>query len=88
MGKQSTLGKFWGKPGATQASVKTDGKTEGEDKDDKVATSNSDQAGPRGEIKVSAPSRKESGANTAENSKQVSHEPDVYHLILREQARP
>lgn len=48
MGKQSTLGKFWGKPVASADSAKTDGEKKEEDKNEKATP----VAGPSQEVKT------------------------------------
>lgn len=65
MGKQSTLGKFWGKPAATTDSAKTDGETKEEDKNDKATPE------PSQEVK-SQVAEKPVSSNSVEVDKKVS----------------
>lgn len=75
MGKQSTLGKFWGKPAAAQETVKSDEeqtKVETNDvkvaADDKVATSSSDKR-----IETAESSTSNSKEPTAKPTKKSKH---------------
>lgn len=73
MGKQSTLGKFWGKPGAGQDPVKTEeDKREAEKKDGNEAASSRDGAGKATEGKASAPISQGSALSSTKKSKYSS----------------
>ena len=70
MGKQSTLGKFWGKPGALQDPVKMDeDKKEAEKSGAKDAASTRDKSGKTTENKASTPAAQHSGPSPSSKGK-------------------